>query len=134
MAFTGTILLADDEAHIRKFLGLLLRQLGSPEITEAANGLEAVAAFERARPDLVLLDVNMPFMDGLTALKKMKELDPDCIVIMLTSVTNRSTVEEASGLGATSYLRKDLPKKELLEALEKTIAACFTPEAPEETA
>jgi two-component system chemotaxis response regulator CheY len=131
MAFTGTILLADDEPHIRKFLGLLLKQLGSPTVIEATNGQEAVAAFESQHPDLVLLDVNMPFMDGLEALKKIREIDPDSVVIMLTSVTNRSTVEEAAGLGATSYLRKDLPKKELLEALEKTIAECFTPDSPE---
>jgi two-component system chemotaxis response regulator CheY len=130
MAFDGKILLVDDEPHIRKFIGLLLRQLGRPTILEAANGAEAVALYQSERPDLVLLDVNMPVMDGITTLRKLREIDPDCLAIMLTSVANRSTVEEAAGLGAVNYLRKDLPKEELLKALEKTIAACFGPDDP----
>jgi len=128
MAFNGTILLVDDEAHIRKFLGLLLKQLGSPTILEAGNGAQAIALYESERPDLVLLDVNMPVMDGISTLRKLREIDPDCLAIMLTSVANRATVEDAASLGAVAYLLKDLPKDELLKALEKTISACFEPE------
>lgn len=123
MKLPGPILLVDDEAHIRKYVGLILKQLGAPVVIEAANGEEALAAFQRERPALVLLDVNMPKMDGLEALQRMKQQDPSCIVIMLTSLANRETVEKALELGAANYLRKDTPKEEMMKTLEETIAA-----------
>lgn len=128
MNFNGTILLVDDEAHIRKFVGLILKQLGSPRLLEAPNGQEAVAIYEKENPDLVLLDINMPIMDGLETLKKLREIDPECIVVMLTSLASRSNVENAIALGATNYIRKDTPKEEIAKALSETIAACFAQE------
>lgn len=125
MKFNGSILLVDDEAHIRKFVGLILRQLGVTKLTEASNGAEALIAFERDQPEVVLLDVNMPVMDGLETLNRLKAIDPDCVVIMLTSLTNRQTIEAALEAGATNYLRKDTPKEEIAKALEETIEACF---------
>ncbi len=125
MNFKGKILLVDDEAHIRKFVGLILKQLGARSILEAGNGQEGVAVFEREKPELVLLDVNMPIMDGLEALKKLKAIDPDCVVIMLTSLANRQTIEEALALGAANYIRKDTPKDEIAKALTETIEASF---------
>ncbi|HVS50933.1 MAG TPA: response regulator transcription factor [Opitutaceae bacterium] len=125
MNFTGTVLLVDDEPHIRKFVGLILKQLGVTSILEAGNGAEAVATYERERPDLVLLDVNMPVMDGMQTLQKLNEIDPDCIVIMLTSLANRSTIEHAMEHGAANYIRKDTPKEEIARALSETIEACF---------
>jgi len=125
MNFHGTALLVDDEAHIRKYVGLILRQLGAPNLIEATNGEEAIAAYQREAPDLVLLDVNMPVMNGLETLKKLREIDPNCVVIMLTSLTNRQTVEEALELGAANYIRKDTPKDEIKKALAETIDACF---------
>jgi two-component system chemotaxis response regulator CheY len=132
MGFNRSILLVDDESHIRKFIGLLLKQLGRPTIVEATNGAEAVAIYEsrHPRPALVLLDVNMPVMDGMAALKRLREIDPDCVVIMLTSLANRATVEEAIRLGAANYLLKDTPKDALLQALDETITACFPPDEP----
>jgi two-component system, chemotaxis family, chemotaxis protein CheY len=128
MNFNGTILLVDDEAHIRKFVGLILKQLGSPKLLEAPNGQEAVAIYQRENPDLVLLDINMPIMDGIETLKKLREIDPDCIVIMLTSLASRSNIENAIAFGATNYIRKDTPKEEISKALSETIAACFQTE------
>jgi two-component system, chemotaxis family, chemotaxis protein CheY len=128
MNFTGTILLVDDEAHIRKFVGLILKQLGSPRLLEAPNGQEAIAIYQQENPDLVLLDINMPVMDGIETLKKLRELDPECIVVMLTSLASRSNIEHAIALGATNYIRKDTPKEEIAKALSETIAACFASE------
>ena len=128
MNFTGKILLVDDEPHIRKFVGLILKQIGTPVLIEAGNGEEAIAAYQRENPDLVLLDVNMPIMDGIETLRKLKELDPDCIVIMLTSLANRQTIEVAVELGAANYIRKDTPKEEIAKALAETIDACFESE------
>ena len=123
MNFQGKILLVDDEAHIRVFVSLILKSLGDPVVFEASNGEEAVTAFQKDRPDIVLLDVNMPHMDGIQTLRKLKEIDPDCVVIMLTSLANRETVERALELGAVNYIRKDTPKEEIAKSLAETIDA-----------
>lgn len=122
MSFSGKILLVDDEAHIRKFVSLILKQIGQPVIREAVNGEDALAAYLEEKPDLVLLDVNMPRMDGMETLRKLKEVDPDCVVIMLTSLANRESVERALELGAANYIRKDTPKDEIAQALTDIIA------------
>lgn len=121
MNFTGTILLVDDEAHIRKYVSLILKQLGVAKIVEATNGEEAIAIFEQQRPEIVLLDISMPLMNGLETLKKLKAIDPECIVIMLTSMVNRQSIDEALALGAANYIRKDTAKEEITQAIKETI-------------
>ena len=128
MNFNGTVLLVDDEPHIRKYVSLILRQLGTPTLHEAGNGAEAIEAYSRINPDLVLLDVNMPIMDGIETLTKLKEIDPDCVVIMLTSLANRQTIDQAIELGASNYIRKDTSRDEISKALAETISACFETE------
>jgi two-component system chemotaxis response regulator CheY len=128
MNFQGTILLVDDEAHIRKFVTLILKQLGVQKLLEAVNGEEALEVYKRATPDLVLLDISMPLLDGLATLKKLKEMDPNCVVVMLTSMVNRQSVDEALAAGAANYIRKDTPKEEISKALSETIQACFETE------
>ena len=125
MKFKGTVLVVDDEAHIRKFVTLILRQLGCTSFLEAANGEEAIAAYQSERPNLVLMDVNMPLMDGIEALRRLKAADPDAKVVMLTSLVNRDTIMSALELGAISYIRKDTPKDEIAKALSETIDDCF---------
>lgn len=125
MNFQGAVLLVDDEPHIRKFVALILKQLGVTLTFEAANGEEALAVYQREQPDLVLLDVSMPLMDGLETLKHLLEIDPDAVVIMLTSIVNRQSVDEALALGAANYIRKDTPKEEIAAALTETINAYF---------
>jgi two-component system chemotaxis response regulator CheY len=131
MNFSGSILLVDDEAHIRKFMSLLLRHLGLTRIFEAPNGHAALEVYEREKPDLVMLDVNMPQMDGIETLRALKEKDPDCVVVMLTSLANRQTIDQAAALGAANYIRKDAPPEEIGRALSETIDSCFEPDEPE---
>jgi two-component system chemotaxis response regulator CheY len=76
----------------------------------------------------VLLDVYMPIMDGIETLKKLKEIDPGCIVVMLTSLANRETIHQAVDLGASNYIRKDTSRDEITAALRETISACFETE------
>ncbi len=128
MTFNGSILLVDDEVHIRKLVGLIAKQLGDPTILEAGNGAEALDIYESERPDLVLLDISMPVMDGLETLKRLRLLDPDANIIMLTSMANRQSVDEAVTHGALNYLRKDMPREEIREALAETIAELTEPE------
>ena len=128
MNFSGTILLVDDEPHIRKFVSLILKQLGATNLIEAGNGQDAIATYQSENPDLVLLDISMPIMDGLTTLKNLKAIDPDCVVVMLTSIVNRQSIDEALALGAANYIRKDTPKEEIAKALVETIESCFETE------
>ena len=121
MNFQGSILLVDDEAHIRKYVSLILKQLGVPKVIEAGNGEEAIASYQSAKPDLVLLDISMPLMNGLETLKKLKEIDPECMIIMLTSMVNRQSIDEALALGAANYIRKDTPKEEIAQAIKETL-------------
>jgi two-component system chemotaxis response regulator CheY len=125
MNFTGAILLVDDEPHIRKFVSLILKQLGSPVIFEASNGEDAIAVYRRENPDLVLLDVSMPRMDGIETLKALKAIDPNCVVIMLTSIINRETIEQAVEAGAVNYIRKDIPRDQITKTLRETIESTF---------
>jgi two-component system, chemotaxis family, chemotaxis protein CheY len=125
MSSPRTILLTDDEPHIRKFIGLVLRQFDQPRILEAADGAIAVQLYAQEKPDLVLLDVNMPNLDGLQALAQIKQLDPDALVVMLTSLANRHTVEECLRLGAADYIRKDTPRDELTARFQEIISDCF---------
>jgi two-component system chemotaxis response regulator CheY len=123
--FNGSILLVDDEAHIRKFISLLLRHLGVDRIFEARNGVEAIEVYKKDSPDLVMLDVNMPVMDGIETLRALKALNPDCVVVMLTSLANRQTIDDAAALGAANYIRKDAPPEDIGRALSDTIDSCF---------
>jgi CheY-like chemotaxis protein len=126
MPFTGKILLIDDEPHIRKYLALIARGLGAPVIIEAGNGPDALAKYQQESPQLVLLDVNMPGMDGLEILAAILAQDPKALVVMMTSLVNRQTVEECLKLGATSYIRKDTPKEAILAELSEVIHTNLT--------
>lgn len=125
MNYPQTILLTDDEVHIRKFMSLVLRQFGNPRILEAGDGAQAVALYQEHQPDLVLLDVNMPNLDGVQALAQIQQLDPNAVVVMLTSLANRHTVEECLRLGAVDYIRKDTRREELTAKFTSIIADCY---------
>lgn len=129
MNLTGKVLVVDDEAHIRKFVTLFVRSMGDLAVVEASNGAEALQAYEREKPQLVLLDVNMPRVDGLQTLRNLKRSDPESVVVMLTSLVNRQTVEECLQLGALGYLRKDNPPEEMIAQLGKFLTAALTPKA-----
>jgi two-component system chemotaxis response regulator CheY len=94
----------------------------------------ALELYRKERPDLIMLDVNMPVMDGLETLRGLKEINPDCVVIMLTSLANRQTIDQAAALGAANYIRKDAPPEEIGRALSETIDACFEQGEPEGSA
>ena len=127
MKLEGKVLVVDDEAHIRKFVTLMVHSLGEPIVLEAANGNAALEVYEREKPCLVLLDVNMPRVDGIQTLRNLKRSDPACTVVMLTSLVNRQTVEECLRLGAVGYLRKDNPPADMLAQLQKIISDSFAP-------
>lgn len=115
------ILLADDEPHVRVYLKSVLRRLDAEIVGEAANGVEALRAFRETRPDLLLMDLNMPIRNGEEALQDIMTEFPDARVVMLSSLANRASVEKCVELGAVHYLRKDTPSREILEIVEECL-------------
>jgi DNA-binding NarL/FixJ family response regulator len=119
--FSGKVLIIDDEPHVRKYVGLVLRTLGVTSLIEATNGAEGFFLYQKERPELVLLDVNMPVQDGIETLRQIRKFDPDASVVMLTSLTTRQTIEEAVEGGALNYIRKDTPREELNALLKEIL-------------
>ena len=113
------VLLADDESHVRLFIRTVINSMGCEVVAEAATGKEALELFDTTAPDLVLLDINMPVMDGLAALKVLREKSEDVAIVMLTSLASAEIVEQALEAGATYHLRKDLPLGELKEEIRE---------------
>jgi response regulator NasT len=97
------ILVAEDEAMIRLDLVEMLTEAGYDVVAQAANGLEAVALAQEHRPDLAILDVKMPELDGISAAEKIIEISP---VLMLTAFSQRDLVERARDAGVMAYVVK----------------------------
>ncbi|MFI0906227.1 response regulator [Streptomyces sioyaensis] len=117
------VLLADDEELIRHGVRLLLRHADGIEVVaEAANGAEAVRLGAEHRPDVVLLDVRMPVLDGLAAVAPLAALDPAPKVVMLTTFGDEENVLGALRDGATGFLLKDEGPQELISAVRAAAA------------
>jgi CheY-like chemotaxis protein len=123
MKLTGHILIVDDEAHVRLFLSLIVRSLGTVEIHGAPNGLEALAAYRAlpCAPSLILLDVNMPGIDGIETLRLLRAAGATCPIVMMTSLATRQRVEEAIVAGADHYIRKDTPRDDIVIQLQNVL-------------
>jgi CheY-like chemotaxis protein len=124
MTPNGNILIVDDEPHVRRYLSLVARSLGPVQVHEASDGESALALFPTLSPAplLVLLDVNMPGIDGIETLRRLRSAGYENPAVMLTSLANRQTIEDAIAAGADHYLRKDTPKEEILAGLRAVLA------------
>ena len=120
-------LIVDDESHVRAFVRLLLREVGITECWEAADGKSAVELAKQHKPELVMLDINLPGLSGLQVLAQLKDADPDVSVVIVTSQSAISTVSESVRLGAVGYLLKHCPKEETLKALREVLESIDEP-------
>lgn len=112
------LLIVDDHPVVRDGLrGMFAGEDGFEVVAEASNGAEAVARAETHRPDVVLMDLRMPGMDGVSAIKAMSEKGLPARVLVLTTFDTDSDVLPAIEAGATGYLMKDAPRQELLRAV-----------------
>jgi two-component system response regulator DegU len=112
--------IVDDHELARESLQNMLSDEGDIEIVgEAANGRQALLLCSRLRPDLILMDVRMPEMDGLDATKEVKERYPEISVIMLTMHENPDYLLEALKAGAAGYVLKDAPQEDIIEAIRR---------------
>lgn len=111
------VVVAEDEALIRMDLAEMLVEEGYDVVGQAATGEAAVALVERLRPDVVLLDVRMPVMDGISAADAITSRH-DCAVVMLTAFSERALAERAAEAGAAAYLVKPVSAVHLIPAIE----------------
>lgn len=114
------ILVVDDAEFLRVRISKMLSSEGH-EIIEAENGLKAVETYKSARPDLVLMDITMPEMDGLAALREIRSYDSAAKVVMLTALGQESVVLEAIKAGARDFVVKPFEKERVLGAVAKLV-------------
>jgi len=112
--------LADDEIRIRMLMKKVFTSMGCEIAGEAKNGTEAVELYRLEKPDIMLLDINMPMKTGDEALRDIVSEFPDAFVIMLTSLADVESVQKCLDAGAVNYIRKDTPIAELKEIIKET--------------
>jgi two-component system NarL family response regulator len=117
------VLVVDDHALLRTGVANIINH--EPDlrvVAEAGNGVEAVQAYERYRPDVTLLDLRMPVMEGVEAVRRIRELDPRARVIVLTTYDTDDEIASALKAGAKAYVLKDISADELVSCIRKVLA------------
>jgi DNA-binding NarL/FixJ family response regulator len=118
LAAAVRVLIADDHRLFAEALEAILASERRIDVVgHARDGQEAVALFQEMRPDLILMDIAMPVMDGLTATREIRKLDGQACVLMLTGSNARSDVDRARKAGAAGYVTKDRIAAELIDAI-----------------
>ncbi len=115
------ILIVDDLAFIKLLLRDLVEKAGFRVVGEASDGEEALQMFQDKRPDVVLLDITMPKMDGLTALKKILEIDPNANVIMCSALGQQRLIVQAIQMGAKDFIVKPFRSERVISSIKKTL-------------
>ena len=114
------ILVIDDEQGIRELLDTLLRRKGY-DVILAANGQKGLELFRRERPDVIVLDLKMPGMDGLTVLRQVRSLIPNQPVVILTGAGTLETEQQVRALGVTEYVEKEFSLHLLGDSLNRLL-------------
>ena len=115
------ILICDDAAFMRMMIKDILTKNGYNIAGEAENGVKAVEKYAETKPDLVLMDITMPEMDGIQALKKIREADANACVIMCSAMGQQAMVIEAIQSGAKDFIVKPFQAERVLEAVKKVV-------------
>ena len=115
----ANILIVDDSRISRRVLRGFLEDLGLHVTGEAGNGNEALALYDRLRPDLVTMDITMPGMDGIECLRRLREKDPEAKVLMITAAGQKDKMLEAVRLGCVDYVLKPFDEELLREVILK---------------
>ena len=114
------VMVVDDSAFVRMKVRNILLECGF-SVLEAVSGSEAVDAYKTQAPDCVLLDITMPDMDGMTALERIREYDPDARIAMVTAIGAQTIVMEALKAGAMDFVVKPFTKDRVIAAVKKMI-------------
>lgn len=116
------VLVVDDAAFMRMMIKDILSKNGYEIVGEAADGQQAVERYQETHPDLVTLDITMPEMDGIEALKAIRSLDPAARVIMCSAMGQQSMVIDAIQAGARDFIVKPFQADRVVEAVRKALA------------
>ncbi|KUO95058.1 response regulator [Ferroacidibacillus organovorans] len=116
-----TVLVVDDAAFMRMMVKEILTKNGFQVIGEANDGAQAVERYKELRPDLVTMDITMPEMDGIQALREIKAFDPSAKVIMCSAMGQQAMVIEAIQAGARDFIVKPFQAERVVEAVKKTL-------------
>lgn len=114
------VLIVDDQASIRALLVNIVSSMGAEVAGEASSGIEAITQYKNLLPHIVLMDINMPEMDGIAALKEIKNFSPDALVIMLTSQNDAAVIHECIDSGAQNFLLKESPPETIQQEIKNT--------------
>lgn len=115
------ILVVDDTAFIRSMLKEIIEEAGFVHAGDATNGKEGVEKYIELKPDLVLLDITMPEMDGMAALEEIMRIDPKANVIMCSAMGQKDLVLKAISMGAKEFIVKPFQKDRMIEAIKATL-------------
>jgi two-component system chemotaxis response regulator CheY len=116
------VLVVDDAAFMRMMLKDILLKGGFEIAGEATNGAEAVRLYQELKPDLVTMDITMPEVDGIAAVKEIKKIDPNAKVVMVSAMGQQAMVIEAIQAGASDFIVKPFQPDRVLEALKKALS------------
>ena len=116
-----TVLIVDDAAFMRMMIKDILEKNGYEVVGEAENGNVAVEKYKELSPDLVTMDITMPEKDGISALKEIKEVDPDAKVIMCSAMGQQAMVIDAIQAGAKDFIVKPFQADRVIEAVSKAL-------------
>lgn len=115
------VLIVDDAAFMRLTLKAILQRNGFEVAGEAENGAVGVRMYKELKPDIVTMDITMPIMDGIQALKEIKTFDSDARVVMISAVGQKPFICEAVTLGAKSFIVKPFNEQHLVKALSQVL-------------
>jgi two-component system, chemotaxis family, chemotaxis protein CheY len=116
-----SVLIVDDALFMRTVLKDILTKNGYEVIGEATNGFEAIEKYQELQPDITTMDITMPELDGIEALKKIREIDSNARIIMCSAMGQQGIVVEAIKNGACDFIIKPFQPTRVLEALEKAL-------------
>ncbi len=115
------VLIVDDAAFIRMLLKDIVTKAGFEVVGEASNGKEAVEKYKELKPDVVTMDITMPEMNGIEAVKEIKKIDPNANIIMVSAMGQQAMVIEAIQAGAKDFIVKPFQPARVIEALKKVV-------------
>lgn len=118
---SNSVLIVDDASFMRMMIKDILSKNGFEVVGEAENGLKAIEKYKETKPDLVIMDITMPELDGIQAVKEIKKIDPNSKIVMCSAMGQQAMVIEAIQAGAKDFIVKPFQADRVIEAVRKVL-------------